>query len=485
MPMTETQALLGKIAALRQRLEQARGLVEDAGSAAVSLAEMTAERPDPVRALLGKITLGVQQQEWIDGSLLALPGSGRPGAQDPLPTHLTARARRLLPEVHGLLTRLRGLADEPHLSQGTDDPLAGLHRQMSALVELAVRVLQTLPETPSAQLRLCEGVEAVLATAANRVSALEQILELRRRERGQIARLGELLASLATGASPGAKPFQDLVETILEEGQQGMPLRFLQPAGPEPAESVACHALTVARVLARLVRHLPDWRGHPQRPVLAALLHDVGMLRVPADILASTTGLDEEQRRAVEAHPAAGAQLLGRLGDDVAWLKEAAANHHERLDGTGYPAGLNDLQISALVRLLAIADVYAAMCCGRRHRPALDTRTALTDTLLLAQQGGLDANYARSLLELTLYPVGTTVELADGAVGVVVATHPGCQDISACARPVLALLADGQGRALPLPHHVDLAVSQGRSIVRGLPAAERRQLLGTTYPEHA
>ena len=58
-----------------------------------------------------------------------------------------------------------------------------------------------------------------------------------------------------------------------------------------------------------------------------------------------------------------------------------------------------------------MADVYAAMCCPRPHRPAIDPRTALTDTLMLGENGGLDPTWAERLLTLSFYPAGSIVEL--------------------------------------------------------------------------
>ena len=115
------------------------------------------------------------------------------------------------------------------------------------------------------------------------------------------------------------------------------------------------------------------------------------------------------------------------------------------------------------------------------HRQARETRTALTDTLLLAEQGQLDRHYAECLLHLSFYPIGSVVELADGAVGVVVATPQPRRDLSSPARPVVALLTDTQGQPLPLPHHVDLAQCDSPSIVRTLSSAESRDLLGARF----
>src|SRR5262249_32732509 len=203
------------------------------------------------------------------------------------------------------------------------------------------------------------------------------------------------------------------------------------------------------------------------------------------EILVVAEPLDDDCRRAIEQHVQTGAELTARLASGAAWLCEATAGHHERLDGTGYPAGLREDQLTPLTRLLAVCDVYAARAAPRPQRPALDTRTALTDTLLLAEQGKLDRYQAEKLLQLSFYPVGSAVELADGAVGVVVATHHARRELNAPSRPVLALLTDSQGRLLPGPSHTDLAECEGRSIVRSLPESERGALRGSRYPELA
>ena len=105
-------------------------------------------------------------------------------------------------------------------------------------------------------------------------------------------------------------------------------------------------------------------------------------------------------------------------------LAAAVATHHERADGTGYPNGLTGADLPALGRLLRVADVYAALNEDRPHRPALDPRAALTEVLLMAEQGQVDRDFAEYLLHLAFYPVGTLVELTDGRTGVVAANHP-------------------------------------------------------------
>jgi HD-GYP domain-containing protein (c-di-GMP phosphodiesterase class II) len=207
------------------------------------------------------------------------------------------------------------------------------------------------------------------------------------------------------------------------------------------------------------------------------------MLRVPTEVLVQKDPLTIEQKREVEHHARIGAELTARLPACPAWLIEAAGGHHERLDGTGYPNGLKELAIGSLTRLLAVCDVYAAMCGPRPYRPARETRTALTDTLLLADQGLLDRDHAERLLLLSFYPIGTVVELADGAVGLVVAGPMGQRNLDSPARPVVALLTDSHGQPLARPIHLDLSRWEGRSIVRSLSLPERKRLLGKHHPE--
>jgi HD-GYP domain-containing protein (c-di-GMP phosphodiesterase class II) len=209
------------------------------------------------------------------------------------------------------------------------------------------------------------------------------------------------------------------------------------------------------------------------------------MLGLPVDILAHAGPLSDPQRRIVEGHARTGGELAHRLLGGEAWLADAVAAHHERVDGTGYPAGLRGPDIPDLARLLAVADVYSALCEVRPYRLAKDTRMALAETLVLAEQGLLDTRHAGRLLDLSFYPVGTAVELADGDVGVVVAIHRHLDERQAPARPVIVVLTDQVGQPLPTPHHVDLAACESQSIVRSLSAGERRLLLGRNYPEFA
>jgi HD-GYP domain-containing protein (c-di-GMP phosphodiesterase class II) len=262
-----------------------------------------------------------------------------------------------------------------------------------------------------------------------------------------------------------------IAESVQDDARQALPLWFLETGLDNLPRSIAAHSLAVAQVIAQVTRCDKHWHSGSFEAIMAALIHDVGMLKLPTTLLRETESLNDEQRRAIEAHPILGADMAARITPSADWIIDAAAQHHERVDGTGYPAGLRDLQIKPLVRLLSVCDAYAAMRQLRPHRLALDPRTALVDTLLMADRGDLDRTQAELLLRLGHYPVGTKVELSDGAVGDVVATHQLQHDLNASARPVVAVWIDAARRRLPRPRHIDLAERNDLSILRGIPAA--------------
>ncbi len=483
--MTDTQLLLNKIAALRQRLEQAQGLASEASNAANSIAGEPL-LPDRLRTLQRLVRIGADHSELLGSSVeeFAQP-AGQPSASKSLPVQLTARARRAVEQGRGLIRRLRSLGELVEEFDTTDassgDPLLSLHREARAMVDTSLRLLQVFPDNALGQMRLCDGLEGIFRLVEQQLELLETTLKERREQQQEISLLADVLQHLESGQAPDVETLRGLARRILEKAEAGEPLRIHYRSPNRPAFYVACHCLNVAHVIARLQRHIPESQERRIETLLAALLHDAGMMRVPAEVLAQAGPLSDEQRRAVEAHCRHGAEMARKVLPSSDWVEVAVATHHERMDGTGYPDGLGEPRIDTTTRLLAVCDVYAAMRAPRPYRPACDPRTALTDTLLMAEQGALDKHHAELLLHLCLYPVGSIVELASGDIGRVVAAHSTANDPQAPARPVVALLTDSEGRRLPLPRFLDLSRTEGHSIVRALTVAEQFDLLGDRY----
>jgi len=110
--------------------------------------------------------------------------------------------------------------------------------------------------------------------------------------------------------------------------------------------------------------------GRLRALAIGGLLHDIGKLSVPARILKKPANLDDEEFAVIKRHPDWGVKLLRELGGFAAPVHELVHNHHERLDGTGYPRGLRECELSLDTRILTVCDVYDALVSPRVYRPA-------------------------------------------------------------------------------------------------------------------
>lgn len=111
---------------------------------------------------------------------------------------------------------------------------------------------------------------------------------------------------------------------------------------------------------------------------LGALIHDVGKIQVPTEILSKPGTLRDVERNIVRLHAKAGEELLGDI--DFPWpITQMVLHHHERLDGSGYPDGLKGEQLTLETKIIAVADVAEAMSSHRPYRPALGIKAAIEE----------------------------------------------------------------------------------------------------------
>src|SRR3954451_18082796 len=118
---------------------------------------------------------------------------------------------------------------------------------------------------------------------------------------------------------------------------------------------------------------------------MGGLLHDMGKLRVPPAILGKPGALDDDEFAAIKRHPEDGARLLADLGGFPEQVLDLVLDHHERLDGAGYPRGLDDDRIGVATRVLTVCDVYDALVSHRVYRPAWSPERAIA---LLREESG-------------------------------------------------------------------------------------------------
>lgn len=182
---------------------------------------------------------------------------------------------------------------------------------------------------------------------------------------------------------------------------------------------------------------------------LGAILHDVGKMMVPKAILEKKGRLTNEEFDVIKFHANAGFDLLRNAPNISLVTAHCAFQHHERLNGSGYPQGLSGDQIHPYAKILAVADVFDAVTSNRVYRKAMLPHEGIE--ILFAGAGTL---FDKNIVELftrtiAVYPVGLTVYLNDGRKGVV-----SKQNKSFSMRPMIRVFEHAGVRVEP--YEVDL-----------------------------
>jgi cyclic di-GMP phosphodiesterase len=141
---------------------------------------------------------------------------------------------------------------------------------------------------------------------------------------------------------------------------------------------------------------------------LGGFLHDLGKIAVPDSVLLKAGPLSADERRLMEEHPAAGDRLVGPMRT-LGLVRPIIRHHHERWDGRGYPDRLGGEEVPLLARLMAIVDVYDALCTQRPYKGPFGEEEALRSLHDGARNGQFDPELARVFLELrpaTTAPLG-------------------------------------------------------------------------------
>ncbi len=194
-----------------------------------------------------------------------------------------------------------------------------------------------------------------------------------------------------------------------------------------------------------------------------ALLHDIGMVKVPKGILRKKEKLSAEELNQIRTHPIHSYRLIAK---DLKYPEEIgviALQHHERWDGQGYPRHLRGEDINLGARIVAVADAYIAMINERPHRNSMIGYAAMKN--VLSDNGRhFDPRVLKAFLEsMGIYPIGSIVQLNNSAIGRVTEIHT-----EAPLRPVVELIIDEYGNSLSERDAVDLLARKTLFIVKAV-----------------
>lgn len=157
---------------------------------------------------------------------------------------------------------------------------------------------------------------------------------------------------------------------------------------------------------------------------LAATLHDIGKLKIPAELLNKPEKLTAEEYEIVKKHTIYGYEMLKETTGANSHITLTALQHHEKNDGNGYPLGLKDEQIDSYSKIVTVADIFHAMSSSRPYHEPMPFHT-IVDQMRRGSFGALDPHIVTVFLEnIVKRTVGRDVVLTDGRVGEIVFLNP-------------------------------------------------------------
>ncbi len=266
-----------------------------------------------------------------------------------------------------------------------------------------------------------------------------------------VARAEDLWNETALDGSPDPETARGIVEGLAQALAQNRAAMLALTALRRYDNYTFTHMVNVCILTMSQARSLGIDGALLRQFGLAGLMHDIGKIRVPAEILTKGGDLTDQEFGIIKRHPVDGAEILRRQQELPPLTAAVALEHHLRLDGTGYPRVATRSVLNIATQLCTIADVYDAMRSKRCYQDAQPTERILA--VLQQAEGHLfDPHLVRRFSQLMgIYPPGTVVRVDTGDMAVVLRPHAPDP-----RRPTVRVVADAGGVSLAAPYDVAL-----------------------------
>lgn len=268
------------------------------------------------------------------------------------------------------------------------------------------------------------------------------------------------------GRAPDLPAIRLLAERIHSQllRDNALVLRSLEPHGEY---DLASHSTNVAIIAGKIGLGMALGIEDVVRVILAGIVHDIGMARLPEDLVRKPGRLTQAERERLREHPVLGAELLADVESRYTWLEPVVLQEHERMHGQGYPAGLVGSAIDPLAQVIGLADVFEALSHPRAYRSPY---TALEALEQVSEMKGeyFEAGVVAALInEISAFPLDSYVQLSTGAIAQVVGTNP-----DNILRPEVLVRWDADWSLIDPPRRLDLAEAPDVTVARALLEAE-------------
>lgn len=286
------------------------------------------------------------------------------------------------------------------------------------------------PPEPIANRALEEDLVAALwAEKAQRIALLKQrrsrLNLCAKRYTQTVGMARKLMSHLRASPFQAAAEARDLVAQMVgeltEEAETTVQLVNLK----NQDEGSYYHAVNVVALALVVGQKLKLERAQLRLLGLGALFHDLGHLKIPTQILLKKGALTQPERQFYQQHPRYGAELARQIDTLPAPVVEIIARHHEHLDASGYPDGLDKREIGLLTRIVALVNRYDNLCNGFLSERRLSPHQAISQ-IYSKEREHFDAKVLTTFItNMGVYPPGTIVRLKDRRIAVVVSINTG------------------------------------------------------------
>lgn len=227
------------------------------------------------------------------------------------------------------------------------------------------------------------------------------------------------------------------------------------------------HSLNVSILLANFGTHVGLKEDQVQELALSGFLHDIGKIKIPDEILHKPGRLTDQEMTTMKDHVYYGTKVLIEMGIPDS-IVETIGQHHERLDGYGYPDGLRGDEITQFGRMIAIVDTYDAITADRCYKVGMSSKKAL-QILMQDSPEKYDEGLVKQFVQcIGIFPVGSLVKLSNEKIAMVLKQHP-----VQGTKPLVKVFYSIRGSHYLQPKEVDLAtVSNGLKIVDAVIASD-------------
>ena len=229
----------------------------------------------------------------------------------------------------------------------------------------------------------------------------------------------------------------DMTENVMVNPHAMQWLTYLK----ERHEYTLTHSINVCILALTFGRHMKMQKIELELLGLGALLHDIGKLKIPSEVLDKPGRLTPEEYAIMQAHPVEGYNILKPDEGMPMESLEIVLHHHERVNGKGYPEQLRADHISLITKMSSIVDVYDAITSDRCYHDGISPYKALQNIYSWAKND-FDQNLVEQFMScMGIYPVGTIIELSDGQIGIVLSATEKTR-----LRPIVLLIKDKAGK---------------------------------------